>query len=265
MKITLFTANQPRHNYFVNKLSEICDELFVIQESRSVVSIGNYNKDSIPKVMRKYLSKMTLAQKKIFGNSYISSSKKKIKILPLVLGDLNKCSIKNLKPFLKSDLFIVFGSSYIKGKLLNLLIKKKAINIHMGISPFYRGSDCNFWALYDNKAHLVGSTIHLLSKGLDSGPILYHAVSQPVSNSFIFTMASVKSAFISLIEKIKKKEIYKILPVKQLVENQIRYSTKKEFNEKIVNNFFKKKIKIKKDIDRNFLLNPYILKKKLFY
>jgi len=43
----------------------------------------------------------------------------------------------------------------------------------MGISPYYRGNDCNFWALNDNNPHLVGSTIHLLSKGLDNG---FHVV-----------------------------------------------------------------------------------------
>ena len=51
--------------------------------------------------------------------------------------------------------------------LINFLIKKKTINIHMGISPYYRGSDCNFWAMYDNNLHLVGGTVHLISKGLD--------------------------------------------------------------------------------------------------
>ena len=83
-----------------------------------------------------------------------------------------------MKDLLKSDLYIFFGSSYIKGPLVNFLIKKKAINIHMGISPYYRGADCNFWAMYDGNSHLVGATIHMLSKGLDSGAILYHAMSK---------------------------------------------------------------------------------------
>ena len=33
----------------------------------------------------------------------------------------------------------------------------------MGVSPYYRGCDCNFWALYDNNPHLVGATIHICS------------------------------------------------------------------------------------------------------
>ena len=77
-------------------------------------------------------------------------------------GDLNSLE-KDLNFALKSDLFIVFGSSFIKNEwLINFLIKK-AINIHMGLSPFYKGSSCNFWALYDNPEH-VGATIHYLSR-----------------------------------------------------------------------------------------------------
>ena len=32
MKITVFTGNQPRHNYLINKLSIIADKVYVIQE-----------------------------------------------------------------------------------------------------------------------------------------------------------------------------------------------------------------------------------------
>ena len=32
MKITVFTCNQPRHNYLINKLSIIADKIYVIQE-----------------------------------------------------------------------------------------------------------------------------------------------------------------------------------------------------------------------------------------
>ena len=36
MKITLFTSNQNRHNYLINLLSEICDELYVVQECGTI-------------------------------------------------------------------------------------------------------------------------------------------------------------------------------------------------------------------------------------
>ena len=130
----------------------------------------------------------------------------------------------------------------------------------MGVSPYYRGSDCNFWALYDNNAHLVGSTIHLLSKGLDSGSILYHALSNPVADPFIYTMSTVKSAFYSLKEKIIDNSIFNIRATKQNKKNEIRYSKKKDFREKIVYNFFKKKINLFQEFQVKNFKEPFFLK-----
>ena len=36
MKITLFTSNNHRHNYLINLLSNVCDELCVVQECRAL-------------------------------------------------------------------------------------------------------------------------------------------------------------------------------------------------------------------------------------
>ena len=36
MKVTLFTSNNHRHNYLINLLFNICDELWVVQESKTL-------------------------------------------------------------------------------------------------------------------------------------------------------------------------------------------------------------------------------------
>lgn len=46
------------------------------------------------------------------------------------------------------------------------------INLHLGLSPYYRGSATNLWALYDGKPECVGATIHLATNQVDAGPIL---------------------------------------------------------------------------------------------
>ncbi len=261
MRITLFTSNNSRHNYLVNLLSKFAKKLFVVQESKTIfqgITPGNY---PVSKISRKYFKNVNLAQRKIFGDAFIDNSKKNISILPLVFGDLNKCNLKLLSKFLKSDLYIVFGSSYIKGDLVNFLVKKKAINIHMGVSPYYRGTDCNFWALYDDNPHLAGSTIHLLSKGLDSGPILFHALSKiGKKNPYEYTMSTVKSAFIAITKRIKDKSILKIKPIKQDKRKEVRYSKKKDFNDNILKKYFSKKIKVNlKKFNHSLYKNPYFL------
>ena len=132
----------------------------------------------------------------------------------------------------------------------------------MGISPYYRGTDCNFWALYDNNPHLVGATIHLLSKGLDSGPILYHALSNIKTDPFVYTMSTVKSAFHSLKDRILNKSILNFKSIKQDRKKQIRYSKSIEFNERVIDEYFKKKIDLNsKKIDYSLLKEPFFLNK----
>ena len=95
--------------------------------------------------MRKYFIKVDKAEKKYFKkNNYI---KNHINLKMIKHGDLNSLNKDDLKFALNSDVYIIFWSKLYKKQMVNkFLIKKKAINIHMGLSPFYRGSSCNFWA-----------------------------------------------------------------------------------------------------------------------
>ena len=260
MKITLFTSNKNRHNYLINLLSTIADELFVIQECGAIfpgVISSHYQASPI---MKKYFENVDNAQSKLFGNSYVNNLKKNIKILPILSGDLNKCSMDLLSDFLKSDAYVVFGSSYIKGELADFLVEQRAINIHAGVSPYYRGTDCNFWALYDDNPHLVGTSIHLLSKGLDSGPMLYHAMSNIKTSPFDYTMSAIKSAFHSVVKRIKDNSIFKINPIVQDKSKEIRYSRKNEFNEEIAKEYFKKEVNLNnKKFDNSLLKEPFFL------
>ena len=108
MKITLFTSNLSRHNYLINLLSEISDELFVIQECDTIftgIIPGHYKATPI---MKKYFENVNNAQSQLFGNSYVNNKNKNIKILPMLVYDLSKCSINLLADFLKR-FFIFFN------------------------------------------------------------------------------------------------------------------------------------------------------------
>ena len=247
MNITLITSDQIRHNYLVNLLSNIATKLNVIQEKKTFFS----NQNKISNLIKNYFLKVDDAQKKVFGNAAIDKKNK----------ELEKCSLNSLSDFLNSDIFIVFGSSFIKKDLVNFLIDHKALNIHLGISPYYRGTDCNFWALFDNNPHLVGATIHLLSKGLDSGQILYHALSEIKEDPFIYTMSAVKSAFESIAQKIENKTIFEHTPEIQDKSKEIKYSKKNEFNDEVIKKFFLNKIDLNSKIFKlDLYKNPYFLK-----
>ena len=214
MKITLITSNKNRHNYFINEVSKVCNELFVIQECRELI-LSNPKSISNTKKLYSYFKKVEDAELKILGKNFINPKSKKFKFVSFSFGDLNKKNLNDISEFLKSDLYIVFGSSFIKGKLLNFLVKKKAINIHMGISPYYRGTDCNYWAIKDKNFHLVGSTIHLINNKLDGGKILLYVRPKFNKNPFLFSMSTVKSTVKVIANLIKNKKIKKLKLLKQ--------------------------------------------------
>ena len=260
MKVTLFTSNNYRHNYLINLLSNFCDELWVVQECTTLFTGKSDEKCQDKNIIEKYFIKVLEAQNKIFKKEFVNKNNRNIKTLPILNGELNKLPLSYLDDFLKSDIYVVFGGSYIKGELVDFLVKQKTINIHAGVSPYYRGTGCNFWALYDDNPHLVGSTIHLLSKGLDSGPMLYHAMSNLKTNPFEYTMSTVKSAFHSIAERITDGSIFTIKPLVQDKIKEIRYSKKNEFSEEVVKEYFEKKIDLNsKKFDNSLLKEPFFL------
>lgn len=46
------------------------------------------------------------------------------------------------------------------------------VNFHAGITPLYRGVHGGYWALVEGRRDLVGSTLHLIDEGIDTGEII---------------------------------------------------------------------------------------------
>ena len=252
MKITIFTSNSNRHINLINKLSSLGHECCAVIENKKISKA--FKKNSLKD---KYFKKVIKSEKKIFNNAQLF--KKNLSLLNISWGKINFINKKKLNGFLNSDLYIVFGTSYIKGWLINHLIKKKAINIHIGLSPYYRGAACNFWAVYDNNPHLVGATIHYLGKVIDKGKILFHVLpSKKYKNDFDFTMGSVLSAQKALISKIRNKTILNMRPSSHNKQKEIRYSRIKDFNNSIIKDYLKrnKRILFPKYDKKNYI-NPY--------
>lgn len=245
MKVTVFTGNQPRHIAFVNKISNLFDQIYCVQECTTAfpgMIPDFYNKS---RVMQAYFSKVLAAEKKIFSSSHFVNSG--VNVMPVKLGDINFISQDALGNALKADYFIVFGASYIKGWLGQFLQGKKAINLHMGLSPYYRGAACNFWALYDNRPEYVGGTIHYLNERLDDGDILFHALPSPLAgeNPFEFTMRSVDVAQTALLDKLATNSLGQGDGTPQNPNLLLRYSKNKDFTDTVAQEFLNRTTELK--------------------
>lgn len=236
MKITVFTRNQPRHLNYLRLLSETADSVMSVVEVNTL--FPGTVKDFYPNspAMREYFSRVIRAEQDVFGPpSFLDSNVHSLAVLP---GDINLFRRDDLREALDSDIFLVFGASWIRGWLAEELVARGAINIHMGLSPYYRGSSCNFWALYDGKPEYVGATVHLLSEGLDSGPILFHTRPQySGQDPFKFTMEAVRVVQEAIVQEIRAETLMTRSSVRQEGSQLIRYSRNEEFTERIAQAF----------------------------
>lgn len=69
----------------------------------------------------------------------------------------------------KPDLILDHGSSIVGDALLQTA--DLALNLHWGLSPYYRGTNCTDWALINWDPYNIGVTIHRLSRIIDGGSI----------------------------------------------------------------------------------------------
>jgi methionyl-tRNA formyltransferase len=73
------------------------------------------------------------------------------------------------------DIIAVMGTSLIKSAIIGIP-RLGVLNIHTGLSPYYRGGRTNFWPFIYGELGRCGVTVHLLDSGIDSGDIIYHAI-----------------------------------------------------------------------------------------
>jgi methionyl-tRNA formyltransferase len=236
MKVTVFTSNQPRHINLINSISEFADETYAVVESNTLHPGLVQDFFNSSPTMQEYMTCVRVAETDLFGRSRFISPK--VNALVMKSGDLNYLTWEDLKDSLKSDVYVVFGSSFIKGWLIDYLVENRALNIHMGLSPYYRGSSCNFWAMFDSKPNYVGATIHFLSKGLDSGPMIFHSVPEfDNERPFAFTMKAVKKAQEDLVYLVKNMKELDSDPTPQNSGLQIRYTRNSDFTDAVAREF----------------------------
>jgi methionyl-tRNA formyltransferase len=84
----------------------------------------------------------------------------------------------NLLQHLQPDIVIVNGTRIISKKILQS-IKAVFINMHVGITPMYRGSHGGYWALYQNDATNFGTSIHVIDAGVDTGAVIKQVFTKP--------------------------------------------------------------------------------------
>ena len=159
-----------RHKYFaIRMIEEFPDTLVILKDfKQQTVFIKNEHTD----IIQSHINEFKEVEKKFFSN-YVKKNhnileKHTVKIIENNINDNDNIElIKELNP----NLIIVHTMDLIKDKLIDLF-PKRILNLHAGLSPYYRGMGTNVFPFYNNELEYVGMTIHYIDKGIDSGEII---------------------------------------------------------------------------------------------
>lgn len=123
----------------------------------------------IPRCLNKK-SRNRIAQiKQIYGLNTDSCYRDNVKCYSV--DSINSVtSIKNIL-LCSPDIIIVNGTRIISKQVLEA-VQIPVINMHMGITPKYRGVHGGYWALANDDAANCGVTIHMVNTGIDTGDVI---------------------------------------------------------------------------------------------
>lgn len=115
------------------------------------------------------------------------------------------------------DLVVSFGYRHIitKSKLDEALCP--VVNLHMSLLPWNRGAHPIFWAFYD--ATPIGVTIHEISPGIDTGPIIAQEI-VPI-NGDAMTFRQAHSLLIARLEDLFLKSLPSLIDRTYLAQKQV--------------------------------------------
>jgi phosphoribosylglycinamide formyltransferase 1 len=167
MKIVILTSDEIRHKFLANSLSSKVDEALVISEYKQNIDLELKKTD--PKIFE-HFELRDKTEKSFFPNSQFFMGN----TLSIKYKEVNLDHIFQKVKYFEPDFMFIFGSSIIREPLLSLLPSNHVINLHLGLSPYYRGSGTNFWPFVNNELEYVGSTILHLDSGIDTGNIICH-------------------------------------------------------------------------------------------
>jgi folate-dependent phosphoribosylglycinamide formyltransferase PurN len=166
--IVIITGDQLRHNYFVDRLNAHHDVRGVVSESVFQPKIQGASDDIHD--LRRHFEEREQAERRYFASCEQMTLPQNW-LLRVAKGEANSDRVFEWIMKKNPQYLVLYGSSIIRERLLNTF-DQRTINMHLGLSPYYRGSGTNFWPLVNGEPELVGVTIHLATLDVDAGAIL---------------------------------------------------------------------------------------------
>jgi phosphoribosylglycinamide formyltransferase-1 len=172
-KLLIITGSELRHEFFRKYISLSGDYTVIktyceseINTIKDVVDL-----DAVNPLRKKHLLMRDQSEKDFF-QLFCSSVPDHSNPEFIKKGDINLATVIADIIDRNPDIIVCYGCSIIRQPLINAFAGK-IVNVHLGLSPYYRGSGTNFWPFVNNEPQYAGVTFMYMNSGVDTGEIIH--------------------------------------------------------------------------------------------
>lgn len=173
MRLLWIGGNHPRHLAYINAVARAFPVGKGIMETREHL-LPSPPEDACAddrELFVKHFARREEAEARYFGSQAPPTS-------DLMIVDRAGLNTPETEAFVREyapDAVLVFGCGLIKSPLMDTL-PRHTLNLHLGLSPRYRGSATLFWPFYFLEPAFAGATIHYLLAEPDAGDIVHQVL-----------------------------------------------------------------------------------------
>ena len=245
MRFAVLTSVEIRHRYFVRALCEAVDVVAVGYEQTGFHpgAVESYDlTDDERAVVARHFDDRTKTEARFFGErAAMIHEGERVSARLIEPGCLNSAQTVSLLDAAGADAVVVYGTNLIAPPLLDRW-SGRMLNMHLGLSPHYRGTGTNFYPLLNEEPEFVGATIHLIDAGIDSGPIIRHARPEITADDMPHTIGckAILAGIDAMIRSLREFEAGRLRPVPQWDVPDSRLYLRKDYHPRQVVDLYRK-------------------------
>jgi len=169
VRAIVLTSEMRRHNFMANAVAARLDVRGVWQEAKSFKPLTYATTPEDEAAIQRHFDARDQSEETFFRDH----DRVHVPARGVAAGGCNAAAEIDAMRQLEPEVVLVFGTAMLKQPLIDTF-PGRIINVHLGLSPYYRGAATNFWPLVNGEPEYCGATIHVLDIGVDTGPILAH-------------------------------------------------------------------------------------------
>ena len=173
MKLFWIGGSHPRHLYYINTIRKefnLAGALIEMRENllpQPPAGLEKLDRDNF--IL--HFANREKAEMKYFGEQPFPDCPS----MKVTHEALNSAESVDFLRSINPDLVLVFGSGMVREPLFSAL-PNHAVNLHLGLSPRYRGAATLFWPFYFLEPAFAGGTFHYIVSEPDAGEIIHQVV-----------------------------------------------------------------------------------------